>query len=231
MCRSLVPPIAPRREQWPMTAQAGSAAPTSQAHVNPRDALRQQLRHTRRQLPKHLRVTAALKVAAILSRQAFVRPNARIGVYLALPSELDLEPFFRMAWSRYCKLFVPRISHMRRRQMTFHPLTATSQLKKNRWHIPELKSPYAANAQSGLAMDVVLVPMVGFDAAGNRLGMGAGFYDRHFASLGHKRRWRRPKLIGIAFSCQQVAHIPAHAHDVGMDAIITERCVVKPVTG
>jgi 5-formyltetrahydrofolate cyclo-ligase len=67
------------------------------------------------------------------------------------------------------------------------------------------------------------VPLVGFDADGNRLGMGAGFYDRHFAFLRHRRAWHRPLLIGLAFERQRVARLPAAAHDVPLWGVVTER--------
>ena len=63
-------------------------------------------------------------------------------------------------------------------------------------------------------LDLVLVPLVGFDARGHRLGMGAGLYDRHFAFLRHRRAWRRPRLLGLAFEAQKVARLAEAAHDV-----------------
>ena len=71
-------------------------------------------------------------------------------------------------------------------------------------------------------LDLVLVPLVGFDGAGNRLGMGGGFYDRSFAFLG-QRRWRRPRLVGVAFDLQRVDRLPRRAWDVPLDAVASER--------
>jgi 5-formyltetrahydrofolate cyclo-ligase len=63
--------------------------------------------------------------------------------------------------------------------------------------------------------------MIGFDRAGMRLGHGRGFYDRAVAVL--RAKGRRPLLVGLAFSAQEVSSIPADPHDVAMDYIITER--------
>ena len=76
-------------------------------------------------------------------------------------------------------------------------------------------------------MDLLLMPLLGFDAAGNRLGNGAGYYDRLLgARLGTARRtasqWRRPLLVGLAFECQRLEHIEAAPHDVPLDAVISE---------
>lgn len=68
--------------------------------------------------------------------------------------------------------------------------------------------------------DVIIVPMVAFDRAGIRLGHGAGYYDRCVAAL--RAAGARPALIGLAFATQEVADIPAQAHDIRMDWIVTE---------
>lgn len=65
--------------------------------------------------------------------------------------------------------------------------------------------------------DVILMPLLGFDKHGTRLGYGGGYYDRTLAAL-HKR----PRLIGFAFALQEVDHIPRDAHDVPLDAVVTE---------
>lgn len=69
-------------------------------------------------------------------------------------------------------------------------------------------------------IQVVIVPMLAFDAAGNRLGYGAGYYDRFLA--------RHPGLltIGLAFSCQEVDSLPAEENDIRMDRIVTEQGVI-----
>jgi 5-formyltetrahydrofolate cyclo-ligase len=67
---------------------------------------------------------------------------------------------------------------------------------------------------------LLLVPLSAFDAAGNRIGYGAGHYDRAIARLAAKGM--TPRLIGIAFACQEVEAVPAEPHDVPLDAILTE---------
>jgi len=65
-------------------------------------------------------------------------------------------------------------------------------------------------------VDVVLVPMLAFDRAGNRLGYGAGYYDRFLSANPGIRK------IGLAFSCQEISSVPAEANDIRMDCIVTE---------
>jgi 5-formyltetrahydrofolate cyclo-ligase len=69
----------------------------------------------------------------------------------------------------------------------------------------------------------VLMPCLGVDASGARLGYGAGFYDRLLAFRRLRRNWRGPKLIALAYDSQILPQIPAAAHDVRVDAILTER--------
>lgn len=68
--------------------------------------------------------------------------------------------------------------------------------------------------------DVILMPLLGFDKNGTRLGYGGGYYDRTLAALP-----KRPRLIGFAFALQEMDLIPREAHDVPLDAIVTERGV------
>jgi 5-formyltetrahydrofolate cyclo-ligase len=71
-------------------------------------------------------------------------------------------------------------------------------------------------------MDIVFMPLVGFDDDGNRIGMGRGFYDRHFEFRHTRHHWRRPLLIGIAFDIQRTNPLTVAPHDVPMDAVVTE---------
>lgn len=68
--------------------------------------------------------------------------------------------------------------------------------------------------------EILLMPLAAFDEQGNRIGYGAGHYDRAIEKL-HKKALT-PRLIGIAFDCQQVKNIPAQKHDVRLHEILTE---------
>jgi len=71
-------------------------------------------------------------------------------------------------------------------------------------------------------IEAVVIPMLAFDAEGNRLGYGAGYYDRFLC------RYPHPQKIGIAFSCQQAESIPTDQNDVKMDWIVTEKGTNRP---
>ena len=65
--------------------------------------------------------------------------------------------------------------------------------------------------------DIMVLPLVGFDGAGTRIGYGRGYYDRTISSLAAK-----PLLVGYAFSVQELDAIPSEAHDVPLDLVVTE---------
>jgi 5-formyltetrahydrofolate cyclo-ligase len=67
---------------------------------------------------------------------------------------------------------------------------------------------------------VVIIPMLAFDKRGNRLGYGAGYYDRFLTTHPHLTR------IGIAFACQELTEIPADPTDAGMDMIVTDTGII-----
>ena len=69
----------------------------------------------------------------------------------------------------------------------------------------------------------LLVPLVAFDARGNRLGMGGGYYDRTLAYLRDRSHWRRPRIFGLAHALQRVDALPKNAWDIPVDGVITER--------
>ena len=70
--------------------------------------------------------------------------------------------------------------------------------------------------------DLVIMPLLGFDRAGTRLGYGGGYYDRTLASL-----TKTPRLIGFAFAAQELDFIPREPHDIPLDAVITEQGVLQ----
>ncbi len=80
-------------------------------------------------------------------------------------------------------------------------------------------------------LDIVFLPLVGFDRFGLRLGTGGGFYDRAFAFRQARHAWHAPRLIGIAYAFQEVERISPHPHDVPLDAVITEKGIIRCATG
>ena len=196
------------------------------SQVNDRAALRRRLKQLRRAVPPAARRMAALAVARHIRHTFNLRPGLRVAVYAPLPSELDTAPLVRLIQRRGGHVYLPRITNLRHRRMQF--VESGGPMRRNHLGIFE---PLRLRRLSARRLDLVFVPLVGFDATGMRLGMGAGYYDRAFAFLRHRRRWTHPRLIGLGYSFQQVPRIEGAVHDVHLNGVVTERGTIKCTTG
>lgn len=172
--------------------------------------LRHYLRLKRRKLCDTQQLNASLK----LQRQLLSLPiwsNARnVALYTATDGEISLAPLTRWLWRHSKNAYLPVIDQGR---LVFSIITPGNQYQFNRYHIAEPAHTRTVHAQD---LDVIIVPLVGFDHQGNRLGMGGGFYDRTLADTASN-----PYLIGVGHSCQYSTQIERQAWDVTMDGIAT----------
>ncbi|HSP32348.1 MAG TPA: 5-formyltetrahydrofolate cyclo-ligase, partial [Halomonas sp.] len=98
----------------------------------------------------------------------------------------------------------------------------------NRLGICEPDLRFSAQRRTRLpawVLDTLIVPLVGFDAKANRIGMGGGFYDRSLAFM--RRPGPSPTLIGVAHACQQVALLPVESWDVPLQAVVSDQGCVR----
>jgi 5-formyltetrahydrofolate cyclo-ligase len=191
-------------------------------------ATRRRLRRLRAGLSPAERASAEHAIFATLRRLRIFEHRRRVAVYLPLGGEVDLRPCISRAWRNGVRVFVPRIVSMRRGSMEFAPWTADTVRRRTGFGTTE--PACSGGSTRALGLDTVLVPIVGFDRDGNRLGMGAGFYDRALRRrLDSGRPWRRPRLVGVAFACQELRAIEPSSWDVPLDLIVTERGIVTPV--
>jgi 5-formyltetrahydrofolate cyclo-ligase len=139
-----------------------------------------------------------------------------VAVYLSVRSELSTAPLISRLQRRGRRLWAPLTLGGGR--MRFAPLRPHGSLRRGPLGLPQpsRKRPLRTARQ----MDLVLVPLLGFDARGRRLGNGGGWYDRALAAA---RQGRRPWLVGYAFAAQETGSVPAEPWDVRLDAVITER--------
>lgn len=185
-----------------------------------RITLRRELRARRRALTAHQQHRAAQKVARRLRQHPWLRNAQNIAVYLPNDGEVSLRPLIQALWQQNKRVYLPVVLARAPGRMNFVRYRRNSLLRHNRFGIPE---PRATEVCFPYSLDTVLMPLVGFDHYGSRLGMGGGFYDRTFA-----RRARRPRLIGIAHRCQQVARLPNAPWDVPLDAVVTDQAWIYP---
>jgi 5-formyltetrahydrofolate cyclo-ligase len=188
-----------------------------------RAALRAGLRRARRSVSSAERARCARLVALFADRTGLLRPALRIGLYLSLPEELETGTLLALARRRGCRIYLPRIEAAPdSRAMQF--VGYGTRVRHNRFGIPE---PRGATLPSARRLDVLFLPLVGFDRRGNRLGMGGGYYDRALAFTRTSAPSARPLLVGLAYALQRLDRIERSAHDVPLDMVITERGIVR----
>ena len=187
-------------------------------------ALRRALRAARSRIPRRQRRLAAARFTRLAIQSALLLRARRIGFYLPLPVELDLRPLINEALWRQRECFLPVVPEARGKRMRFTRIHPANRWYLNRFGIAEIAARRSLPAR---ALDVLFVPLVGFDPAGNRLGMGGGFYDATLADLRQRKVWRKPVLVGAAFECQRVDSLPADPWDQPLDWVITEAAIYR----
>ena len=181
-----------------------------------RGALRRALRRRRAALPAGRRLALARRIAAHVARLPELRAGARIGLYVQQGSEVPTSALRQLAAQRGCRIYLPRIVDYRAHRMVFVPAPRTA-LRPNRHRISE---PAGAAAHDVRRLDILFLPLVGFDGMGNRMGSGAGYYDRLLGPLSGTAPG--PLRIGLAFECQYCPDLGALPHDVPLDMLISE---------
>jgi 5-formyltetrahydrofolate cyclo-ligase len=191
-------------------------------HDESSPALRSRLRTARRSLSAHEQRRHGAQIAAILGKYPPFLRARRIGAYWATDGELDPGPLLRLAQARHKQCHLPVLRPHPRRKLWFVKHGPGDPWEANRFGIPE---PRRRNGQMRppWALDLLLLPLVGFDADGNRLGMGGGYYDQTLAYLNNRVHWRRPFLVGLAHECQRVERLEARPWDIRLDIVVTEK--------
>ena len=151
-----------------------------------------------------------------------------IALFLAQDGELDTQVSIDYLWqSNRFRVFLPVLETKPNWHMGFAQYQTNSTMINNRFQIAEPEMPLEQHLE-GQQIDIVLMPLVGFDSDGNRLGMGGGYYDRTFEfkrtqPSTQTEQTKQTLLIGWAHSCQQVDQLAAQPWDVPLDGIITEQ--------
>jgi 5-formyltetrahydrofolate cyclo-ligase len=208
-----------------MTAQAGSVSfpsPSSPAGDPARDALRSEMRKRRRSLSSRDRALASKQFQKIANRAWLFGAGMHVGLYLPYGHEANCTPLIDLARARGCRVYVPRIVSYRGSRMRFVPMNHGAKVRRNRHGIAE-PTTRSDERIATRRLDLVILPVVAIDHRGFRLGSGAGFYDRALQHLRAGRRWRKPKLIALAYEFQRIDHLPSRWWDVPVDGILTEK--------
>jgi 5-formyltetrahydrofolate cyclo-ligase len=185
-----------------------------------RQELRAQLKSQRASLTAAERIAAASGVAAVLEQLPEFMVDAHIAGYWAVGGELPLHVALTALNGRGQNYHLPVLTPGR--TLRFAPWRQGVALQPNRYGIPEPQCD-PADLLTPQALGLVLVPLIGFDRRGHRLGTGGGYYDRTFAFLKHVVRPAQPVLVGIGYSFQELPALPDQAWDIQMDFVATQR--------
>ena len=177
--------------------------------------LRQQLLAARAALPQRDRAQFSQRATEILLDSALWRAASRIGVYLPLKTELDISQIWAKGSNQGRCFCAPRV--LTSGAMTFHEFQSNSDLEVGMGGIAQPTENAAEIAVDSI--DLFLVPLVGCDKAGNRLGFGKGCYDQ---TLNRGKGFK----LGVGFAVQLQDSVPIDGHDIPINGFLRERGLI-----
>lgn len=189
--------------------------------------LRKSLQLRRKSLDPKTRKAANHKANKRLIRNPAFKNAKRIAGFISVKGEIDpciaMSEAIRLGKKCYLPVLHPFLSG----RLIFVEWTPHSPMRLNRFGIPE---PLLTrkNTIKPIALDCIITPLTGFDPNANRMGMGGGFYDRSFAFLRRRKRWKKPTLLGFAFEIQKVSALPINPWDIQLAQVVTESASYPP---
>jgi 5-formyltetrahydrofolate cyclo-ligase len=192
--------------------------PQSEAIDTVKAAVRREAIARRDAIPSEEREAAAQAIA-VRPFPVSVPPGAIVSGFIPLKDEIDVRPLMRKLAQAGAKLALPVVL-ARGEPLIMRDWEFGAPLKSGGWGISE-PPPHAPE----VLPDLLLVPLLAFDRAGDRIGYGAGYFDITIRSL----RAQKPIIaIGVAFAAQEIAQVPTTPRDARLDLVITEREVIEP---
>jgi 5-formyltetrahydrofolate cyclo-ligase len=185
--------------------------PSARAAPHTLDELKRLARVAARTLRARCDPACGASLAAHVLASDLVPPGAVVSGFWPMDGEIDIRPLLHALAERGHIVALPA-TPPRGRPLTFHRWRPGDALRPERFGTVTVDGPV-------VTPDVLLVPLLAFDAGGHRLGYGGGYYDRTLAALPHAR------TIGCAFAAQEVTAVPSGPNDISLHAIATERGV------
>lgn len=142
----------------------------------------------------------------------------KFALYAATQNEFDCEFLAALLWENKKEVFLPLLQN-KNEALRFACYKLDTTMILNRYKILEPENPEFIPTEE---LDVVFVPLVAFDLLGNRVGMGAGYYDRTFHFL-KENTVKKPLLIGLGYTFQLVENLPSDKWDVKLNGVLTEK--------
>ena len=190
--------------------------------MNDHNDLRQRNRKLRAALDKPALDAAAIDLCAQITALPEYLQARKVAAYLAVNGEISLDGVIEHALAAGKQVYLPNLDQ---EALRFSPYFHDQKMRINKFRLPE---PDVSDDEMLMPdqLDLVLAPLVVFDAARNRIGMGGGFYDRSFAMRKDPAN-RLPVLIGVAHELQKVDRIDPEPWDVRLDKVVTDQQVYE----
>jgi 5-formyltetrahydrofolate cyclo-ligase len=185
-----------------------------------RQQLRKLLRQQRKSLSTYQQKQAARQLTSTFRQLTAFRKAKKIGFYQATDGEINPNLLMQLTWFYHKQCYLPVLRRFPNHELGFIKVSHRSRLHRHRFGFKEPKTGQRLFIHQ---LDMVCLPLVGFDKQGQRLGMGGGFYDRSLARLPKKQVYK----LGLAHDCQQVAQLINESWDIALDAIITPSQHIK----
>ena len=180
--------------------------------VASKSLLRARLRASRRQLGEAERNSAALALCRHVIDLPLWSRARRVALYMAGDGEIPTGPLAALCRTAEKRLFLPVMGSDR--TLSFIAWETGVPLVRNGFGIEE--PPAGAEPVDVAQLDIIFMPLVGWDRQGGRLGMGGGYYDRSLNGV------RGPLLVGLAYALQETPRLPRDEWDVPLDFVVTE---------
>ena len=152
-------------------------------------------------------------------KNSFFRNAKHIAIFLPNDGEIETTDTINFLLSQGYLVYLPKLAGEKLKFVKMGKF-----FRKNRFGIEE---PIFSPLLGAHRMDVILMPLVGFDKHKNRLGMGGGFYDKTLSFHNKLKKFRVPKLFGLAFDSQEVDRLNSQPWDVKVDGIVTPSRFIK----
>jgi 5-formyltetrahydrofolate cyclo-ligase len=179
--------------------------------------LREDIRHRRSSLDTAVRAKLDSAINRQIVERARLEKHAVVAAFMAFDGEPDLQPAMGQLEADGVVLALPVVQDSPGKStIVFQQWESGCEMGSNRYGIAE---PLGTGELHATTLDLVLVPLVAWDTAGGRLGMGASFYDRFFQPFVGQER---PARVGVGYQIQQVEHIPLDPWDVRLHGVISE---------
>ena len=190
--------------------------------------LRKKLRERRLSLSQGQQQKAQAQLANIVCSLPVFKESQHIALYLTNDGEINPATIAETAWQQNKTCYLPVIDKPAKGDMYFLPFDPETPMQNNQYGIPEPQLPDSMIFKAE-ELDLILLPLTGFDEQGHRMGMGGGYYDR---VLAFKQTQiddnKKPLLMGLAHECQKVASLIANDWDIILESIATPLTLYTP---